>query len=123
MSVIIKLNSIRHSQRKLSPVARLFVGKKLVDAIKTTKLVSNQSSKLINKALETALAVAKQKEFTPESLYIKEIFATPGRSIKRIRANARGRTNRYQKHLAHLVVKVDELKEVKREAAKENVKL
>lgn len=35
------------------------------------------------------------------------IMADEGPRIKRMRPNARGRSNRYQKHLAHLTLSVD----------------
>lgn len=67
-----------------------------------------------------AKAAATEKHLEPEKLVISEVFATEGPHVKRIRANARGRTNRYLKHLAHVTVAVTEaeVKAEKKPAAK-----
>lgn len=57
-----------------------------------------------------ARAAAEAKEFAPASLVVAEILATEGPKIKRMRPNARGRGNSYQKLLAHLTITVAEAK-------------
>lgn len=54
-----------------------------------------------------AQAAAVQKEYNPETLEIKAIQANDGPKIKRMRPTARGRSSKYIKHLAHLIVTVD----------------
>ncbi len=123
MSVTIKLKYLRHSARKLRPVTRLMAGKNLDLAIRETSVMPQDSAGFINKALRMAKAAAEQKALTGENVIVTQIFATTGPKIKRIRANARGRTNAYKKHLAHLTVvadlaepKVKKLKRVSKKA-------
>lgn len=107
MSVTIKLKYLRHSARKLRPVTRLMAGKSLDLAIRETAVMPQDSAGFINKALRMAKSAAEQKALTSDNVIVTQIFATTGPKIKRIRANARGRTNAYKKHLAHLTVVAD----------------
>lgn len=107
MSVTIKLKYLRHSARKLRPVTRLMAGKSLDLAIRETAVMPQDSAGFINKALRMAKSAAEQKALTGDNVIVTQIFATTGPKIKRIRANARGRTNAYKKHLAHLTVVAD----------------
>jgi len=107
MSVTIKLKYLRHSARKLRPVTRLMAGKNLDLAIRETSVMPQDSAMFINKALRMAKAAAEQKAMTGDDVMVTQIFASTGPKIKRIRANARGRTNAYKKHLAHLTVVAD----------------
>lgn len=109
MAVTVKLRYVRHSARKLRPVGRLFVGKNLEQAIDTSSLMPQQSAYFFNKAFKMAKAAATAKEFSPEKLVVTTISATEGPRIKRVRPNARGRANAYQKHLAHIAVTVAEM--------------
>ena len=113
MSVTVKLNFIRHSAKKLRPFARIIKGKNLDTAISITAVLPNDSAKFINKALKMAAASAKDKAFMPADMIVSEVMATEGPRIKRIRANARGRANKFQKHIAHLTVSLTESKEKK----------
>lgn len=124
MSVTIKLKMVRHSARKLAPVTKIVQGKNLLDAINQTAVMPQHSAHEINKALKMAQAAATQKEFKADDLIVAQIFATQGPKIRRQRPNARGRANRYLKHLAHLTVIVDEPKPAKeaKPAAKKAVK-
>lgn len=124
MSVTIKLKMVRHSARKLAPVTKIIQGKNLLDAINQTAVMSQHSAHEINKALKMARAAATQKEFKADEMVVAQIFATQGPKIRRQRPNARGRANRYLKHLAHITVIVDEPKPIEKSkpAAKKSVK-
>ncbi len=102
--VTVKLNYIRHSAKKLRPIARLMLGKNVDWAINTTAVMSQDSAGFVNKLLKMASAAASQKELDPSKMVIGEMMATEGPKIKRMRPNARGRSNKYQKHLAHLTI-------------------
>lgn len=108
MSVTVKLRFVRHSARKLRPVTALVRGKNLVEALNFTAVMPQDSAHNINKILKMAEAAAKQKEFDANQLIVSQISAIDGPKIKRQRPNARGRANRYIKHLAHLTVTVAE---------------
>ena len=108
MAITVKLKYVRHSPRKLRPVLSMFAGKNLETSIIRTGLMSQNSAQSLNKALKSAKAAAEEKQFDTSTMTIAELFATDGPKIKRIRANARGRTNKFVKHVAHLVVVLKE---------------
>lgn len=108
MSVSVTLKYLRHSPRKIRPVAKLIVGKNLDQALNMTSIANNDSARFLNKALKMAQAAAKQKEFDPSEMKISQILANGGPKIKRMRPNARSYQNRYIKHLAHLTIIVDQ---------------
>ncbi len=122
MSVTIKLKYIRHSARKLNPVIRMFRGKNLERSIEETSIMPQHSAHFLNKAFKMAKAAATSKEFNSDKLVVSAISATTGPKIKRMRPNARGRSNAYIKHLAHITVTVDEAKEVIKKKAKKVIK-
>lgn len=111
MPVTVKLRFIRHSARKLAPVVRMFKGKNLEKSIEETSIMPQHSAMFLNKVFKMAKAAATSKEFNPKKLIVSSITATSGPKIKRMRPNARGRSNAYVKHLAHLIVTVDEAPE------------
>jgi len=102
--VSIQLKYLRHSARKLRPVLKMFIGKSLPESIEKTSIMSQDSARMLNKALKMAKASATEKHFSTDNMFIKELFASEGPKIKRIRPNSRGRTNKYIKHLSHLSV-------------------
>jgi len=108
MAVTVKLNFVRHSARKIQPVARLFRGKNLEKAIIESSLMSQDSAGLLNKTFKMARSAAVAKEYDASKLVVSTISATVGPKIKRVRPNARGRANAYKKHLAHILVTVSE---------------
>lgn len=113
MSVTVKLNFVRHSARKIQPVARIFRGKSLERSIIESSLMSQDSAYFLNKAFKMAKAAATAKEFDTDKLVITTISTTTGPKIRRVRPNARGRANAYKKHLAHILVTVEPAKEEK----------
>ena len=113
MTVQVKLNFVRHSARKLRPVLSTFVGQKLESAIDKTSIMPQDSARFLHKTLKMAAAAAEQKEFSSSDMVVSQAFATEGPRIKRTRPNARGRSNRYIKHIAHLTVILEERKDQK----------
>lgn len=108
MKTRVSLRYQRHSLRKLQPLTRLVSGKGLTEALKLTKLIGTQSAVLVHKALMMAGSASESKEMDRDKLFVSGIWANEGPKIKRIRPNARFRSNRYQKHLAHITVEVAE---------------
>lgn len=118
MSVTIKLRYIRHSARKLAPVARMFAGKNLEKSIEETSIMPQHSALFLNKAFKMAKAAATSKELVADRLTISTISTTTGPKIKRMRPNARGRSNAYIKHLAHISVTVEEVEKANKKIKK-----
>lgn len=113
MTVQVKLNFVRHSARKLRPVLSTFIGQKLESAIDQTSIMSQDSARFLNKTLKMAKSAAEQKEFSSSDMVVSQAFATEGPRIKRTRPNARGRSNRYVKQIAHVTVILEERKDQK----------
>lgn len=107
MAIVVKLKYQRHSARKLRPSARRLVGARLEQAIAATSVSRSNSGRYFHQLLKSAKAAALSREYKPEDLIVGRVEATEGPKIKRNRPNARGRSNRYQKHLAHLVLSLD----------------
>lgn len=111
MSVTIKLKYLRHSSRKLAYVTKSFTKMNLDKALQLTSVMSQHSASFLHKALKMAEDSARQKELDPEKMIITKLITNVGPKIKRMRPTARGHASRFQKHLAHLVVTIDEKKE------------
>lgn len=123
MPVKVTLKYLRHSPRKIRPVAKLIVGQKLERALDLTSVPANDSARFINKALKMVQAAAKQKEYDPSELTVQQVLANQGPKIKRMRAGSKSYQNRYLKHLAHLTVIVDEVKAKKPIPAKKTTEV
>jgi len=111
MAVKVTLKYLRHSNRKLQPVAKQLIGVGLGRAMELTQVSNNDSGRFIFKALKMAEAAAQEKEFSADKMVVTQILSNQGPKIKRARPNARGRSNAYQKHLAHLTIILDQAKE------------
>ncbi len=120
--VSVKLKFVRHSARKIRPVARIFVGKNLVKSIDTASLMSQDSARFLFKAMNMAKSAAEAKEFDANQMIVKSVNVSEGPKIKRMRPNARGRSNAYYKHLAHILLTVAPEVEKKQPKAKKEVK-
>jgi large subunit ribosomal protein L22 len=99
----------RISPRKVKIVCDLIRGK---DA-KTAKAILAQSPKaaaeLMSKLLASAVANAENNlAMDPDELYVSEAYVGPGPTLKRIRAQARGRAYRIFKRTSHITIAVAE---------------
>lgn len=108
MTVNVKLNYVHHSARKLRPVLSGFAGKPLDEALSRTSVMPQDSARLLNKTLRMAKAAAEEQKFTSNEMVVSQVFASEGPKIKRSRANSRGHSNKYVKHLAHITVVLSE---------------
>lgn len=104
---------IHTSPRKLRLVAdvvRKMVPTKALDVLAITrKAAANQLLKAIN----TALANAKQLGADIEKVTFKKIEINEGPRMKRYRAGARGRTRPYARKMAHIKIVLSDGKESK----------
>ena len=67
------------------------------------------ASEPLLKLLKSATANAENNHnMDPESLYVSEVFATPGPIIKRIMPRAQGRAYRINKRTSHVTMTVAE---------------
>ena len=104
-----KLSSARISARKVKIVIDLIRGKSVSEALAILKYTPKAASPLVEKLLKSAIANAENNHNMDVSkLYVAEIFANQGATMKRIRAATQGRANRIRKRTSHIEIVLKE---------------
>lgn len=99
----------RISPRKVQIVCDLIRDKDTDTAKAILQATPNGAAELVYKVLCSACANAENNhEMDPAKLYVAKTFATPGPTLKRGRATARGRYSRILKRTSHITVVVAE---------------
>ena len=100
----------RISARKVKIVADLIRGKNVDEALAIVKFTPKASSELLEKLLKSAIANAENNHaMKHENLYVAEIFANQGPTLKRIRPAAKGSAVRIRKRTSHITIKLREV--------------
>ena len=107
MIVIAKANFLRMSPTKARRVIDLLRGKDVVVAQGILLNINNRTREYLKKILDSAVANAKVKGFTPEQLYISKIICNAGPIWKRFRAAAFGRATPIKHRTAHIRIELD----------------
>ena len=103
------LNYARISSRKVRIVADLIRGKNVDEALAIVKFTPKASSEIIEKLLKSAIANAENNhDMKHENLYIAEIYANQGPTLKRIRPAAKGSAVRIRKRTSHITIVLKE---------------
>lgn len=96
---------VRMSPIKLKPIADMVRGKDLQEALNILKFTPGKGSELIEKVVMSAAANAENNhQMNPDNLYIAEVSANQGPTMKRWRAGARGAASRILKRSSHISV-------------------
>ena len=96
---------LRMSPSKLKPVTDLVRGKDLDEALTILKFTPGKGSALVEKVVQSAAANAENNhEMNVDDLYVAEINANQGPTLKRYRAGAQGRASMILKRTTHLNV-------------------
>ena len=104
-------NYARISSRKVKIVADLMRGKKVDEALKIATFAPKASSDLLVKLLNSAIANAENNHFMNRAnLYVAEIYANQGPTLKRIRPAAKGSAVRIRKRTSHITIVLRESK-------------
>lgn len=99
------LKYARISSRKVKIVADLIRGKSVDEAIAIVKFTPKASSEIIEKLLKSAIANAENNHgMKHENLYVAEIYANQGPTLKRIRPAAKGSAVRIRKRTSHITI-------------------
>ena len=99
------LKYARISSRKVKIVADLIRGKNVDEALAIVKFTPKASSTTIEKLLKSAIANAENNHgMKHENLYIAEIYANQGPTLKRIRPAAKGSAVRIRKRTSHITI-------------------
>ena len=103
------LNYARISSRKVKIVADLMRGKSVEEAQKIVKFAPKASSEILEKLLNSAIANAENNHFMNRAnLYVAEIYANQGPTLKRIRPAAKGSAVRIRKRTSHITIVLKE---------------
>ena len=93
------------SARKVKIVADLIRGKNVDEALAIVKFTPKASSEVIEKLLKSAIANAENNhDMKHENLYVAEIYANQGPTLKRIRPAAKGSAVRIRKRTSHITI-------------------
>ena len=103
------LKYARISSRKVKIVADLIRGKDADEALAIVKFTPKASSEIIEKLLKSAIANAENNHgMKHEKLYVAEIYANQGPTLRRIRPAAKGSAVRIRKRTSHITIKLRE---------------
>jgi len=100
---------IRISSRKVNIVNDLVRGKKIGDAFAILRHTPKSASVVLEKLLKSAVANAENNHnMNVDKLYVSEVYATQGPTLKRFMARAMGRGVRILKRTCHITLVVKE---------------
>lgn len=100
---------VRMSPSKLKPIADLVRGKDLNEALNILKFTPGKGSEIVEKVVMSAAANAENNfDLNPEDLYVAEVYANQGPTMKRWRAGAQGRASMILKRSSHVGVTLKE---------------
>ncbi len=101
----------RISSRKVKIVLDLIKGKDIDEAYGIVRYTPKAASELLLKLLKSAEANAVNNNgLNRDELYVAEVNATQGPTLKRIMPRAQGRANRIKKRTSHITVVLKERK-------------
>ena len=102
---------VRISSRKVKTVIDLIRGKQVAEArailMATPKAATEPVMKLLNSAVANA---ENNKEMASDTLFVAEVFADQGPTLKRFRPRAQGRASRIRKRTSHITIILDQVK-------------
>ena len=100
---------VRMSPSKLQPIADLVRGKNLDEALTILKFTPGKGSEIFETVVLSAAANAENNhEMNRDELYVAEIYANQGPTMKRWRAGARGGASKILKRSSHVGVTLKE---------------
>ena len=106
---VAKLSYARISSRKVKTVIDLIRNKNAGEALAILKLTPKAASELVEKLLKSAIANAENNHgMDANKLYVAEIYANQGPTLKRVRPRAQGRAFRIRKRTSHITVVLKE---------------
>ena len=102
---------VRISDTKARIVLDQIKGKGVIEAMGILKYSPRYAAEIIEKVLKSAIANAvNNNELDENNLYVADVVANQGPTLKRIRPRAQGRAYRINKNTAHISIYLDEKK-------------
>ncbi|MDA9702090.1 50S ribosomal protein L22 [Candidatus Pelagibacter sp.] len=112
-------NNIRSSVRKLNPILRGIVGKKVDVAIRDLEFSEKRITKDIRKTIGSAVANAENNfQFDIDKLVVKEAYCGKKITMKRFRPRAKGRAAPILKPYSSVTIILSEIKKKEGHGAK-----
>ena len=106
--------NIRSSVRKLNPILKSIVGKKVELALRNLSFSEKRVTKDIKKTISSAIANAENNfQYDIDKLFIKEAFCGKQVTMKRFRARAKGRAAPILKPYSNLTIILSEIQKNK----------
>tara|TARA_B100001996_G_scaffold328918_1_gene276353 strand:- start:391 stop:789 length:399 start_codon:yes stop_codon:yes gene_type:complete len=111
--------NVRSSVRKLNPILKAIVGKKVDIAIKDLTFSEKRISKDIKKTISSAIANAENNyQYDIDNLIVKEAYCGKQIVMKRFRARAKGRASPILKPYSNVTIILSEIKKVESHGTK-----
>ena len=112
--------NIRSSTRKLNPILKSIVGKKVDVAIRDLTFSDKRISKDIKKTISSAVANAENNyQYDIDKLFVKEAYCGKQVVMKRFRARAKGRAAEIMKPYSNLtIILTEKAKETEKHGSK-----
>ena len=111
--------NVRSSTRKLNPILRAIVGKKVDVAIRDLTFSDKRISKDVQKTLSSAVANAENNfQYDIDRLIVKEAYCGKQIVMKRFRPRAKGRAAPIKKPYSNLTIILSEMKKVEKHGTK-----
>ena len=111
--------NIRSSTRKLNPILKAIVGKKVDIAIRNLTFSDKRISQEVKKTLSSAVANAENNfQYDIDKLIVKEAYCGKQIVMKRFRPRAKGRAAPIKKPYSNLTIILSEMKKVDKHGTK-----
>jgi large subunit ribosomal protein L22 len=102
---------VRISSRKVKIVIDLIRGKKVDEALAILMYTPKSAAPVVEKLLNSAIANAENNlEMNRDSLYVAEVYANQGPTLKRYWARSHGRADQILKRTSHITIVLDQAK-------------
>ena len=112
-------NNIRSSVRKLNPILRNIVGKKVDVAIRDLQFSEKRITKDIRKTIGSAVANAENNfQYDIDKLIVKEAYCGKKITMKRFRPRAKGRAAPILKPYSSVTIILSEVKKMESHGTK-----
>ena len=112
-------NNIRSSVRKLNPLLKAIVGKKVEIAMRNLEFSEKRISKDIKKTISSAVANAENNfQYDIDKLFVKEAYCGKKIMMKRFRPRAKGRAAPILKPFSSVTIILSEIKKMESHGTK-----
>ena len=112
-------NNVRSSVRKLNPILKGIVGKKVDIAIRDLQFSEKRITKDIRKTISSAVANAENNfQYDIDKLVVKEAYCGKKITMKRFRPRAKGRAAPILKPYSSVTIILSEMKKVESHGTK-----